>query len=328
MSWKKLLGIEAAKTVVKPMTVRETEKAFWNAATYNKHKEIPNEKEIEESIMKALKDGALVNVRIDSMPFSGGTVLHYFVKKQNLKRVKELLALGADPNIPNMSGFLPILDSRSNDIFKVLVEGGADLTKLMGPNPNAQVTPLHYMSWPGFNREVLETYLREGVDYIGCYDKETVLNVAIKGVYTGKDNDGKSIFEPVRYAIESFAEAGVPVSQAQRAAYAPLDERCKKAEALWQSWQASGCDVAQIDYPTAMLFSNIGKLDALLKSDCWQGHNAQLAGLCAQFSPALFERFCTHRPALIRTIATPQTVIEGWSAALDMSPAQPIRSIA
>ena len=91
---------------------------------------------LKDSITTALSALLQWNINIDDQDFCGNTGLHYAVKHQNLKSVQLLLESGANPNIKNQKGNIPVMELLAKkglsqlgvaDIVRLLLKFGSDI---------------------------------------------------------------------------------------------------------------------------------------------------------------------------------------------------------
>lgn len=79
-----------------------------------------------ELVFAGIRQGGVAG----DFPNGGLTALHHASRENSIETVEVLLALGADPNIPDPQGISPLRIAAANanlDLAKVLIQGGADI---------------------------------------------------------------------------------------------------------------------------------------------------------------------------------------------------------
>lgn len=101
-----------------------------------------------KAIISALKEGANLNAKHEG---SGQTCLMAAVLRGKINIVKHLLKVGADPTIPEKSGYTPphgaAFQGRA-DVMKILIDAGLNVNEAHADGH----TPLHRSCWGGEQR--------------------------------------------------------------------------------------------------------------------------------------------------------------------------------
>ena len=159
----------------------------------------------------------LFSQEIDAQDEHKRSLLHWTIEKDNFTAVYFLIKQGANINLPDYDGFLPLYNAyESPEITQLLIESGVDVNQRNAWNRTALMSAICHGKCNTKTLKVMDSLLKAGAD-------ATVLDDEGKSVLHLFEERNSHVSDDKRKMIGIFMKLGVRVDQEDNNGKTPLD---------------------------------------------------------------------------------------------------------